>query len=197
MPDDTPIDRLRAPAARLAGTLTVTDVRRLWPEVLEEVKGRRRFTWILLSQNAHVVEIRDGVLMLAMAGVGARDSFAKGGSSDVLREAMIEVLGADLRIETMVDPGVSGAPAPRVPAPPTTSPTSRPPRLRAESREQARQQVRPTKERQRQPAEAQADERDADAHPDEPVLEAGGESHTELLARQLGAQIIAEEQHDA
>ena len=98
------------------GALTVTDVRRLWPEVLEEVKGRRRFTWILLSQNAHVVEIRDGVLMLAMAGVGARDSFAKGGSQDVLREALIEVLGVDLRIETMVDPSVVGPAPQRCPA---------------------------------------------------------------------------------
>ena len=51
----------------------------------------------------------DGVLMLAMAGVGARDSFAKGGSQDVLREALIEVLGVDLRIETMVDPSVTSS----------------------------------------------------------------------------------------
>ena len=95
------------PTSRAAGrvALTVTDVRRLWPEVLKEVKGRRRFTWILLSQNAHVVEVRDGVLMLAMAGIGPRDSFAKGGSQDVLHEALIDVLGVDLRIETMVDPG--------------------------------------------------------------------------------------------
>ena len=42
-----------------------------------------------LIQNAHVVEIRDGVLMLAMAGVGAR-TLAKGGSQDVLREALVE-----------------------------------------------------------------------------------------------------------
>ncbi len=174
----------------------MTDVRRLWPEVLEEVKGRRRFTWILLSQNAHVSEIRDGVLMLAMAGVGARDSFAKGGSSDVLREALIEVLGADLRIETMVDPSVSGAPAPRVPAPPDQPDEPAAPVVGAESREQARQQVRPTKSGT-SASEAQADDRDADAHPDDSVLDAGGESHTDLLARQLGAQIISEEQHDA
>ena len=65
---------IRAARARLS----VTDVRRLWPEVLEEVKGKRRFTWILLSQNAQVADVRDGVLVLAMSGIGARDSFAKG-----------------------------------------------------------------------------------------------------------------------
>ena len=85
--------------------LTVTDVRRLWPEVLEEVKGKRRFTWILLSQNAQVAELRDDTLLLAMANAGARDSFGRGGSEDVLREAIVVVLGADFKIETMVDPG--------------------------------------------------------------------------------------------
>ena len=47
--------------------LSVTDVRRLWPDVLEEVKGKRRFTWILLSQNARVAELRKGTLLLAMS----------------------------------------------------------------------------------------------------------------------------------
>ena len=52
--------------------LTVTDVRRLWPEVLEEVKGKRRFTWILLSQNAQVAELsrRHPVLAMAKPGLG-------------------------------------------------------------------------------------------------------------------------------
>ena len=190
VPDDT--DRpAPGPSGEPRGTLTVTDVRRLWPEVLEEVKGRRRFTWILLSQNAHVVEIRDGVLMLAMAGVGARDSFAKGGSSDVLRDAIIEVLGADLRIETMVDAGVSGAPAQR--SAPADDPAPEPSSAYVEGREQARQQVRPTKRGERQQAGA-VDERDAMAHPDDADAEAVDESHTDLLARQLGAQIIAEEE---
>ena len=98
----------RPPPARPVGSrLTVTDVRRLWPEVLEEVKGRRRFTWILLSQNAQVADVRDGVLVLAMAGVGPRDSFAKGGSEDILREALNEALGVDFRIEAIVDPSVT------------------------------------------------------------------------------------------
>ena len=93
--------------------LSVTEVRRLWPEVLEEVKGKRRFTWILLSQNAHVTEVRNGTLVLAMPNAGARDSFAKGGSEDVLREALIVVLGADLKIEAMVDgsAGIQSAPS--------------------------------------------------------------------------------------
>ena len=175
--------------------LTVTDVRRLWPEVLNEVKGRRRFTWILLSQNAHVVDVRDGVLLLAMAGIGPRDSFAKGGSQDVLHEALIEVLGVDLRIETMVDPG-NAQPVPGSPsghgAEQSADPAPAAPETPPEVREQARQQVRPT--RKVAPDPAAVDERDAAAHPDDAEIEQSDESTTELLARQLGAEVIAEEE---
>ncbi|MBA8793927.1 DNA polymerase-3 subunit gamma/tau [Friedmanniella endophytica] len=128
-----------APTQPARPTLGVTDVRRLWPEVLEEVKGRRRFTWILLSQNAQVAEIRDGTLVLSMPSAGVRENFARGGSEDVLREALVVVLGADLRIETMVDPAAGGsrpergsgpaaAPAERAGAPTArTDPSGAPP----------------------------------------------------------------------
>ncbi len=115
--------------------LTVTDVRRLWPEILEEVKGKRRFTWILLSQNAQVAELRNNTLLLAMSNAGARDSFGRGGSEDVLREAIVVVLGADFKIETHGRPGgLGGVPRdwtqPRGPtsaAPPRTPPAAEPP----------------------------------------------------------------------
>ncbi len=192
--------------------LTVTDVRRLWPEVLEEVKGKRRFTWILLSQNAQVHELRNGVMVLAMANVGARDSFSRGGSEDVLREALVVVLGADFRIETLVEGGPAApplpgrpapvdqqaaaswaAPAPAAPAAPvaTEAEPAAPEPPRTESREQLRQQIRPT--RQGGAAPGAADERDAAATRGDSDLEESAESHTELLARHLGAEIIAEE----
>ena len=83
--------------------LSVTDVRRLWPEVLQEVKSNRRFTWILLSQNTHVADLRNGTLLLAMSNAGARDSFTRGGNEAVLHEALVAVMGAAFPIETMVD----------------------------------------------------------------------------------------------
>ncbi|HEY5821483.1 MAG TPA: DNA polymerase III subunit gamma and tau [Propionibacteriaceae bacterium] len=202
--------------------LTVTDVRRLWPEVLEEVKGKRRFTWILLSQNAQVAEVRNGTLLLSMANVGARDSFSRGGSEDVLKEALIVVLGVDYKLETMVDSAPSapppGRPAPvsedaarswnspaRAPEAPTpsepvqapTSPATPPdPAVRDPAlREQARQSIRPT--RQGQAIGSADDERDAAATRNDSDLEESTESHTELLARHLGAEIIAEEEHGA
>jgi DNA polymerase-3 subunit gamma/tau len=184
---DPAIDTQAAQTETQVG-LSVTDVRRLWPEVLEEVKGKRRFTWILVSQNAQVAELRNGTLLLAMSNAGARDSFSRGGSEDVLREAMVVVMGADFAIETMIDP--SAAPntaaqprsqSPATPPPPAPGPAPNSPKIRATNG------VR----------HDTAEDPDALASRDDSDLEEDAESQTELLARHLGAEIIAEEDHGA
>ena len=96
-----------------SGDLQTADVRRLWPQVLEAVKTRRRVTWIILSQNAQVHEFAGGVLTLAANNPGARESLTRGGHEDVLREAVLEVLGAAPRVEVIV---AEGGPTPPPPA---------------------------------------------------------------------------------
>ena len=85
----------------------------MWPDVLEVVKGLRRYTWTLLSHNAQVAALEDGRLTLAMVNAGARDSFAGGGSDEIVREALIQVLGVDWKVEAIVDPSASPSPAAR------------------------------------------------------------------------------------
>jgi DNA polymerase III subunit gamma/tau len=177
--------------------LSVTDVRRLWPEVLEEVKGKRRFTWILLSQNAQVADVRDGTLTLAMANAGARDSFGRGGSEDILREALIVVLGADFQIVTMVD--VSAAPP--ASAPPPRKAWPEPSSEMAAAGQQARQHIRTTRAASNAGESSggaePVDDRDAAADRTDAELDDSTVSDTDLLARHLGAEIIAEEEHGA
>jgi DNA polymerase III subunit gamma/tau len=179
------------------GQLSVTDVRRLWPEVLEEVKGKRRFTWILLSQNAQVADVRDGTLTLAMANAGARDSFGRGGSEDILREALIVVLGVDFRIVTMVD--VSAAPM--ASAPRTGMAWSESSGQSAAVGQQARQHIRTTRTASNavdsDGGAEPIDDRDAEADRTDADLDDSTVSDTDLLARHLGAEIIAEEEHGA
>ncbi|MFD7454942.1 DNA polymerase III subunit gamma and tau, partial [Kitasatospora sp. NPDC059827] len=92
-------------------------VRQLWPQILEAVKNRRRFTWILLSQNGQVAGFDGSVLQVSFINAGARDSFVGSNSDDVLRQALSDALGVDWRIECIVDPsGGTGAPA-TAPAP--------------------------------------------------------------------------------
>jgi DNA polymerase III subunit gamma/tau len=168
--------------------LSVTDVRRLWPDVLEEVKGKRRFTWILLSQNARVAELRNRTLLLAMSNPGARDSFARGGNEDVLREAIVVVMGADFAVETMVDPSATAIPSagasrtPQAEQAPIAGPSGPDfPVTRAANGAQ----------------NAIAEDPDEAASRDDSDLTEDAPSHTELLARHLGAEIIAEEDHGA
>ena len=191
------------PSASVTGSrLTVTDVRRLWPEVLEEVKSKRRFTWILLSQNAQVAEVRDGMLLLAMANTGARDSFGRGGSEDVLREALVVVLGTDFRIETMVDAGAgrtAAREAPGRPAPPARPAPRRCPRRAARPGPGRRRRAGGPSARERAVASVQTTAPAGGVDPDDAVdrddadVDDGAESHHALLARQLGAQIIVED----
>ncbi|WP_130439402.1 DNA polymerase III subunit gamma and tau [Streptomyces sp. BK239] len=89
------------------------DPRMLWPNILEAVKNRRRFTWILLSQNAQVTGFDGTTLQLGFASAGARDNFAGSGSEDVLRQALSEQFSVQWKIEAVVDPSGGGsAPAP-------------------------------------------------------------------------------------
>ncbi|MFE2678864.1 hypothetical protein ACFXEZ_34420 [Streptomyces hygroscopicus] len=79
-------------------------VRQMWPDILEAVKNRRRFTWILLSQNATVAGFDGTTLQLGFSNAGARDSFVGGGSEDILRQALQDAIGVQWRIEAIVDP---------------------------------------------------------------------------------------------
>ncbi|MGA5202929.1 DNA polymerase III subunit gamma and tau [Streptomyces variegatus] len=105
-----------APASASTGGGGV-DPRMLWPNILEAVKNRRRFTWILLSQNAQVTGFDGTTLQLGFVNAGARDNFLSSGSEDVLRQALGEQFNVQWKIEAIVDPsGGSAPPAPGGPS---------------------------------------------------------------------------------
>ena len=107
------------------GGLSLVEVRRLWPDIVDATKLRRRVTWIHLTQNAQVVAVDERTLTLGFANSGARDSFDGNGSAEIVRQAAIDVVGADWRIETIVDPGASpdaGPPAAPRPSPGDAAP---------------------------------------------------------------------------
>ncbi|ANS66309.1 DNA polymerase III subunits gamma and tau [Streptomyces lincolnensis] len=88
------------------------DPRMLWPNILEAVKNRRRFTWILLSQNAQVAGFDGTTLQLGFVNAGARDNFASSGSEEVLKQALSEQFNVQWKIEAVLDPSGGSAPAP-------------------------------------------------------------------------------------
>ncbi|MFJ1595998.1 DNA polymerase III subunit gamma and tau [Streptomyces sp. NPDC088261] len=101
-----------APAPSPAMGQGAQQVRNMWPDILEAVKNRRRFTWILLSQNAQVAGFDGTTLQIGFINAGARDNFTSSGSEDVLKQALSEQFNVQWKIEAIVDPsgGTAGPP---------------------------------------------------------------------------------------
>jgi DNA polymerase-3 subunit gamma/tau len=93
-------------AAQPVAGMDLVGLRRLWPEVIENVKGRRRLTWSLLSASAQISAIDDKVISIAMVNVGARDSFLRSNSDVILHDAFVEITGVDRTIEVIIDPSI-------------------------------------------------------------------------------------------
>jgi DNA polymerase-3 subunit gamma/tau len=193
MPDPEPV-----PAPEPAGALALVDVRRLWPDIVEAVKARRRLTWIHLTQHAQVVAVDSVTLTLGFSNAGARESFDGGGSAEIVRQAAIDVVGSDWKVETIVDPGAqpAQAPPPAAPAPdPEPTVAVEPPQTDPPAATKAREAIQQT----RAPgSDTTADPRaaaDAEAHPDDDDIDASGLAGAELLQQQLGAEVIEEIKH--
>ncbi|MER8015897.1 DNA polymerase III subunit gamma and tau [Streptomyces griseoluteus] len=194
-----------APAAPAPAPSGGLDPRMLWPNILEAVKNRRRFTWILLSQNAQVTGFDGTTLQLGFASAGARDNFSASGSEDVLRQALAEQFNVQWKIEAVIDPsgggsapppsggapgfgggggaGGYGAPAPARPAAPQQSAPS-------QSSQPAPAPRPPAPE---PPSVSLEDDTPED---DDPDLDESALSGRDLIVRELGATVLDEFSHD-
>jgi DNA polymerase-3 subunit gamma/tau len=128
-----------------AGNADIAALRRMWPDVIENVKRRRRLTWSLLSASAQIISVDDKHITLGIVNAGARDSFIRSESEAIVSDAFLEVTGVKRKIEVIVDSSVSPTSA--------ASKTAR-----------------------------------TDEDPDDETQLSG----TELLMKELGAQVIAE-----
>jgi DNA polymerase-3 subunit gamma/tau len=109
------VEEVKKSAAAPVDALDVAALRRMWPEVIENVKKRRRLTWSLLSASAQILGLDEKNITIGIANAGARDSFIRSESDEILRQAFIDVTGLDRKIEALVDPSIdqSGTPASR------------------------------------------------------------------------------------
>ena len=101
-------------------TIDVAGLRRVWPDVIENVKKRRRLTWSLLSASAQILGVDDKNITIGIVNAGARDSFIRSESDQILRDAFIEVVGLDRKIEVTVDPSIDTTSTPEARAVRTT-----------------------------------------------------------------------------
>ena len=95
-----------APKAHVPGNFDIAALRRAWPDVIEDVKKRRRLTWSLLSASAQVLSVDEDAITIGIVNAGAKESFERSESDVILRNAFIDVVGLDRKIAVVVDPSI-------------------------------------------------------------------------------------------
>lgn len=209
-----PVQQPRAAEPGPAMTQGAGQVRAMWPDILEAVKNRRRFTWILLSQNAQVTGFDGSTLQIGFLNAGARDNFATSGSEEVLKQALAERFNAQWKVEAIVDPsggagqppqtGGGGRPFASAPPAPQRQPAPAPAPQAYESRpaappQQSQQQNAAPSSPEPAPEPYSAPEPPRSVAPeddtpeaDDPDLVDSALSGHELIVRELGATVVEE-----
>jgi len=90
-----------------SGVADIATLRRLWPQVIENVKGKRRLTWSLLATSAQILSVDDESICIGIVNAGARDSFVRSESDVILSDAFEEVSGVRRKIVATVDTSVA------------------------------------------------------------------------------------------
>ncbi|WP_371653818.1 MULTISPECIES: DNA polymerase III subunit gamma and tau [unclassified Streptomyces] len=210
-----PAAQAPAPAAAPAANPgSAVHVRNMWPDILEAVKNKRRFTWILLSQNAQVAGFDGTTLQLGFINAGARDNFASSGSEEVLRGVLGERFGVQWKVEAIIDPsggsqppaaagnfggGGSGNPAgygaqgggpsrSQAPAPAAPAPQAAPAPVQQPSQASAPARQAPPVAQEPPPVRPEDDV----PEDDDPDLVDNALSGHDLIVRELGATVVEE-----
>ncbi|TQL57038.1 DNA polymerase-3 subunit gamma/tau [Oryzihumus leptocrescens] len=106
-PAETP-----APVASMSmpGGVDTAAIRRSWPDVLAKIFSIKRTTWTFLSEHAQVLDYDGQRLLLGISTVGLANTFRRGQHAELVRQALVEVLGVNAVVEGIPTP--EGAPAP-------------------------------------------------------------------------------------
>jgi len=162
----------------------------MWPNVLNRVKDYRRVTWAQLFEKSDVIGVDDKQLQIGLQDVGAHRAFSQGGHDEIVRQALIDVVGLDLVVVAVLDPSARGAAAPPAAAPAAPATQSGPTAGAAAARAAAAAVDGPVvgKERGSDATEDEVDLDDPDADDD-------GLAGPDLIAQQLGGTVIGEIDH--
>ncbi|MCX5012729.1 DNA polymerase III subunit gamma and tau [Streptomyces sp. NBC_00555] len=193
-----------APAPSPGMAAGVGQIQAMWPGVLEAVKNRRRFTWILLSQNAQVTGFDGTTLQLGFPNAGARDNFASSGSEDVLKAVLAEQFQVNWKIDAVVGGGgpapmaqassassYAAPPAPAYSPPPPAQPAPAAPAPQY-PQQQPPQQSAPAPQPPVQQAPPPVAPEDDFAEEDDPDLVESALTGHDLIVRELGATVVEE-----
>ncbi|GAA4947118.1 hypothetical protein GCM10023224_33410 [Streptomonospora halophila] len=122
--------RAPAPAAPGGtGTADLGGIQAAWGQIMEAVKGIRRFTWMVLSgSDVRPVGVEGNLVQLGFTRPNEAKGFSNSGSDKVVSQAIRQVLGTEVRVAAVPangsGPASAGPPAPpRPPAAPPAAPS--------------------------------------------------------------------------
>ncbi|RKS06714.1 DNA polymerase-3 subunit gamma/tau [Nocardiopsis sp. Huas11] len=125
---DPPGTRAAAPASRGAapqpqtapsgGGVDLGRIQSAWSQILEAVKGRRRFTWMVLSgSDVRPVGVEGNAVLLGFSRPNEAKGFTNSGSDQVVAAAIQQVLGMEVRVAPSGSAGNGGGAPARRPEP--------------------------------------------------------------------------------
>ncbi|MDU0313977.1 DNA polymerase III subunit gamma and tau [Phycicoccus sp. M110.8] len=91
------------------GGIDTAAIRRAWPDILGWIFKHKRTTWTLLSEHATVHDYDGSKVVLAISTVGIAHTFRSGPHADLVRQALIDVLGVDARVEGIPVPDAAAS----------------------------------------------------------------------------------------
>jgi DNA polymerase-3 subunit gamma/tau len=122
----TPPARSQPEPAAAPGGLNVSVLRQAWPNILETIKHRSRVAWMVLQGGVQVAGLEGNLLTLAFDNEGNRKGFTGGGRDAAVRQAIKEMYGIEVRVDTV--PAGQAVPTSRqTPPPQPQAPTPPPP----------------------------------------------------------------------
>ncbi|NNM47199.1 DNA polymerase III subunit gamma and tau [Knoellia koreensis] len=98
-----------AEPARATGGIDTAAIRRSWPDILGWIFKHKRTTWTLLSEHAQVHDYDGSKVTLAISTVGIAQTFRNGPHADLVRQALIDVLGVEARVEGIPVPDANAS----------------------------------------------------------------------------------------
>ncbi len=98
-------------AAAPMGAATLNQVRDAWSDVLSKVNKQSKSAW-MVAFSLTVVDFADEILTLKFLSQNDLDAFKNAsGASDILRKAIFDVLGVQVKFKAQIEAAVPAAPA--------------------------------------------------------------------------------------
>jgi len=104
----------------------LAEMRSMWPAVLDALKTYSRVAWMAFANSAPI-SLSNGVLAVAIDSAGTAINIRSSGHDERLRQAILDVMRRDVKIDVVLAPNASGAAAAAAASPTSATTQDAPP----------------------------------------------------------------------